>query len=98
MTTKKTPVKKTIVKKTVVKKTKPLTKLQLAERKASNMEWAVVSAYNNFDELFALLSLFRNYIDHEHFNKYTAKNALNGIFTNAIHIQTSMMDEAGLEW
>jgi hypothetical protein len=90
--------KKTLVKKTVVKKTKPLTKLQLAERKAQNMEWAVINAYNNFDELFALLSLLRNYLDHEHFNKYTAKNAINGIFTNAINIQTSMMDEAGLEW
>jgi hypothetical protein len=87
MATKKTPAKP-----------KPLTKLQQAERKAQNMEWAVISAYNNFDELFALLCLYRNYIDDEHFNKYTAKNALNGIFTNAIHIQTSMMDEAGLEY
>jgi hypothetical protein len=93
MATKKTPVKKTIV-----KKTKPLTKLQLAERKINNLEWAITSAYNNFDELFALLCVYRNYIDHEHFNKYTAKNALNGIFTNAIHIQTSLMDEAGLEY
>ena len=85
-------------KKTPVKKTKPLTKLQLAERKINNMEWAITSAYNNFDELFALLCVYRNYIDHEHFSKYTAKNALNGIFTNAINIQTSMMDEAGLEY
>ena len=90
--------KKILVKKTLVKKTRPLTKLQQAERKAQNMEWAVISAYNNFDELYALLCLYRNYIDDEHFNKYTAKNALNGIFTNAIHIQTSMMDEAGLDY
>jgi hypothetical protein len=93
MTTKKTPVKKT-----PIKKTKPSTKLQLAERKIQNLEWAIVSAYNNFDELFALLCVYRTYIDHEHFSKYTAKNALSGIFTNAIHIQTSLMDEAGLEY
>jgi hypothetical protein len=80
------------------KKQKPLTKLQIAERKANNLEWAVVNAYNNFDELFALLCVFRNYIDTDTFSKYTAKNALNGIFTNAIHIQTSMMDEAGIEY
>ena len=86
------------IKKPVVKKVKPLTKLQLAERKANNMEWAVVNAYNNFDELFALLCVLRNYLDADNYSKYTAKNALNGIFTNAINIQTSMMDEAGLEW
>jgi hypothetical protein len=88
MTTKKTPVKKA----------KPLNKLQLAERKINNLEWAIISAYNNFDELFALLCVYRNYIDDENFSKYTAKNALNGIFTNAIHIQTSMMDDAGIEY
>jgi hypothetical protein len=93
MATKKTPVKKP-----VVKKAKPLTKLQLAERKANNMEWAITSAYNNFDELFALLCVYREYLDTPNYSKYTAKNALNGIFTNAIHIQTSLMDEAGLEW
>jgi hypothetical protein len=86
------------IKKTPVKKVKPLTKLQLAERKAQNMEWAIVSAYNNFDELFALLCLMREYLDNPNYSKYTAKNALNGLFTNAIHIQTSLMDEAGLEW
>jgi hypothetical protein len=93
MATKKTPVKKT-----VVKKTKPLTKLEIAERKIQNMQWAIEAAYNNFDELFALLCIYRTYIDHEHYSKYTAKNALNGIFTNAINIQTNLMDEAGLEY
>lgn len=86
MATKKTP------------KAKPLTKLQQAERKASNMEYAIYSAYNNFDELFALLRLYRDYIESPEYNKYTAKNALNGIFTNAITLQTNLMDEAGVEW
>lgn len=86
MATKKTP------------KVKPLTKLQLAERKAQNMEWAIISAYNNFDELFALLRIFRDYTQTEQFDKYTSRNALNGIFTLAINIQTSMMDEAGIEY
>jgi hypothetical protein len=93
MATKKTPVKKTIV-----KKTKPLTKLQLAERKINNLEWAIINAYNNFDELFALLRIVRDYSQTDEFSKYTVKHALNGIFTNAIHIQTSLMDEAGLEY
>jgi hypothetical protein len=80
------------------KKAKPLTKLEQAERKASNLEYAVYDTYNNFDELFALLRLYRDYINSPEYNKYTAKHALNGIFTNAINIQTSMMDQAGLEW
>lgn len=79
-------------------KVKPLTALQMAERKAANMEYAIYSAYNNFDELFALLRLYKEYIDSPNYNKYTAKNALNGIFTNAISMQTNLMDEAGLEW
>lgn len=82
----------------MIKKAKPLTKLEQAERKASNMEYAICSAYNNFDELFALLRLYRDYINSPEYNKYTAKHALNGIFTNAINIQTSLMDEAGLEY
>jgi hypothetical protein len=93
MATKKTPVKKP-----VVKKAKPLTKLQLAERKINNLEWAIINAYNNFDELFALLRIVRDYSQTEEFSKYTAKHALNGIFTNAINIQTNMMDEAGMEY
>jgi hypothetical protein len=86
------------VKKTPVKKQKPLTKLQLAERKASNLEYAVYDTYNNFDELFALLRLYKDYIESPNYNKYTAKHALNGIFTNAINMQTFMMDNAGLEY
>lgn len=79
-------------------KAKPLTALQQAERKAANLEYAIYDTYNNFDELFALLRLYKDYIDSENYNKYTAKHALNGIFSNAINMQTSMMDQAGLEW
>lgn len=86
MTIKKTP------------KAKPLTALQLAERKSANMEYAIYDTYNTFDELFALLRLYKEYIDNPNYNKYTAKHALNGIFTNAINMQTGMMDQAGLEY
>ena len=79
-------------------KAKPLTALQQAERKAANLEYAIYDTYNNFDELFALLRLYKDYIDSDNYNKYTAKHALNGIFSNAINMQTSMMDQAGLEW
>jgi len=79
-------------------KAKPLTKLQMAERKAANMEYAIYDTYNNFDELFALLRLYKDYIESDNYNKYTAKHALNGIFTNAINMQTMMMDQAGLEY
>jgi hypothetical protein len=79
-------------------KAKPLTALQQAERKAANMEYAIYDTYNNFDELFALLRLYKDFIESPNYNKYTAKNALNGIFTNAISMQTSLMDQAGLEY
>ena len=86
MTAKKTP------------KAKPLTPLELAQRTASNYEYAIYDTYNNFDELFALLRLYKDYIESPNYNKYTAKHALNGIFTNAINMQTSMMDQAGLDY
>jgi hypothetical protein len=83
----------------MMKKTvKPLTKLQQAQNKAERLECAIYYTHSNFDELFGLLRLYRDYIDSPDYNKYTAKNALNGIFTHAIHIHTALIDESGVEW
>ena len=81
-----------------MKKTKALTKVQQLERKIENLEYAIAENYSNNDELFGLLIVFREYLASENYSQYTAKNALNGIFTVAIHNQTTLMDYAGMEY
>ncbi len=51
MTAKKTP-----------KKPKPLTKVQQLERQVSILESAVYQAYNDYEEIFALIRVFRIYV------------------------------------
>jgi len=87
MTAKKTP-----------KKPKPLTKVQQLERKVSILESAVYQAYNDYEELFALIRVFRSYSKSEDYSKYLANDYLMAITTNLIANQTNMMDYAGLEY
>ncbi len=87
MTAKKTP-----------KKPKPLTKVQQLERKVSILESAVYQAYNDYEELFALIRVFRSYAKSDDYSKYLANDYLMAITTNLIANQTNMMDCAGLEY
>lgn len=79
-------------------KVKPLTPLEKAERKIENLEYAIWQHYKDTDELFAQLTVFKAYLETEEFNKYVAKNYINGIFTTAISHQGNLMDQAGLEY
>ena len=87
MTTKKTP-----------KKPKPLTKVQQLERQVSILESAVYQAYNDYEEIFALIRVFRSYAKSDDYSKYLANDYLMAITTNLIANQTNMMDCAGLEY
>jgi hypothetical protein len=87
MTAKKTP-----------KKPKPLTKVQQLERQVSILESAIYQAYNDYDEIFALIRVFRSYAKSEDYSKYLADDYLMAIITNIISNQTTMMDCAGLEY
>lgn len=87
MTTKKTPAKP-----------KPLTKVQELERRICILESALYQAYNDFDEVYALVRVFRDYSKTENYSKYLADDYLKAITTNLIQNQTMMMDCAGLEY
>ena len=87
MTAKKTP-----------KKPKPLTKVQQLERQVSILESAVYQAYNDYEEIFALIRVFRSYAKSDDYSKYLANDYLMAITTNLIANQTNMMDYAGLEY
>ncbi len=80
------------------KKPKPLTKVQQLERKVSILESAVYQAYNDYEELFALIRVFRSYAKSDDYSKYLANDYLMAITTNLIANQTNMMDCAGLEY
>jgi len=87
MTAKKTP-----------KKPKPLTKVQQLERQVSILESAVYQAYNDYEEIFALIRVFRSYAKSDDYSKYLANDYLMAITTNLIANQTNMMDCANLEY
>ena len=87
MTTKKTSLKP-----------KPLTKVQQLERQISILESAIYQSYNNYEEIFALIRVFRSYAKSEYYSKYLADDYLMAIITNIISNQTTMMDCAGLEY
>lgn len=87
MTAKKTP-----------KKPKPLTKVQQLERQVSILESAVYQAYNDYEEIFALIRVFRSYAKSDDYSKYLANDYLMAITTNLIANQTNMMECAGLEY
>jgi hypothetical protein len=87
MTTKKNPAKP-----------KPLTKVQELERKVSILESALYQGYNDYEDLFALIRVFRTYQKSEDYSKYLADDYLSAIVTNIIANQSNMMDCAGLEY
>lgn len=79
-------------------KPKPLTKVQELERKINILESAIYQAYNDYDEIFALVRVFRSYAKSEDYSKYLADDYLMAITSNLISNQTLMMDCAGLEY
>ena len=52
-----------------VKKPKPLTKVQQLERQISILESAIYQSYNNYEEIFALIRVFRSYAKSEDYSK-----------------------------
>jgi hypothetical protein len=86
MATKKTPAKP-----------KPLTKVQELERRINILEGTIYQAYNDQDELFAMIRIFKTYCKSEEFNKYTVNDYLSAMITNIVASQGLMMDSASLE-
>lgn len=86
MTTKKQP------------KAKPLTKLQEAERNASIYAEALYMAYEDYDEMFAVLRYIIDDVEKPEYSRYQVLGALKALRTLMISNQTMMMDCAGLEY
>ena len=87
MATKKTPAKP-----------KPLTKVEQLERRINLLEGTIYQAYNDQDELFAMIKILRAYCKSEEFNKYTMTDYLSAMVTNIVASQGLMMDSASLEY
>jgi hypothetical protein len=68
-------------------------------KKFTHSDMACYQMYNNLDEVFGSLNVLRHYLETaQPISSHVAKNALNGIFTQLIHAQSNMMDEANLEY
>ena len=62
-----------------------------------NLEFAILNATESYDEIYGLMVVFREYIRSENFSKYTAENALNGIFSLLIKTQVDLGHYADME-
>ena len=68
-------------------------------KKLTHSDMACYQMYHDLDEVFGSLNVLRHYLKTaQPISSYVAKNALNGIFTQLIHAQSNMMDEANLEY
>jgi len=67
------------------------------DARIKHLEFAIGNCIENYDEVYGLMVLFRDYLESENFSKYTAKNALNGIFSLLIKNQMDLEDYAGME-
>ena len=79
-------------------KTKPLTKLQLAERRIQDLEYAIYQNSQDMHEVTAQLRVLKVFVDSDEYSKYTAKDFINGILTTVHGGQEFMMINAGLEY
>jgi hypothetical protein len=79
-------------------KAKPLTKIQMAERKIQDFEYAIYQNNADMHEVTAQLRVLKVFIESENYSKYTAKDFINGILTTIHGNQELMMINAGLEY
>lgn len=77
---------------------KQMTKLQQAEDSVSMLESSLYMAYDDYDEMFAVLRYIIDDVDKPDFSRYQVKGALKALRTLMIHNQQVMMDCAGLEY
>jgi hypothetical protein len=59
---------------------------------------ALYQAYDDFDEMFAVLRYIIEDVEKEEFSKYQVRGALKSLRTLMITNQSMMMDCAGLEY
>jgi hypothetical protein len=89
--------------KTTTKTVKPATpkkrtKLQESQFQQMIMSEALYQAYDDYDEMFAVLRYIIEDVEKEDFSKYQVRGALKSLRTLMITNQSMMMDCAGLEY
>jgi hypothetical protein len=77
---------------------KKRTPLQEAQFQQMIMSEALYMAYDDYDEMFAVLKYIIDDVEKPEFSKYQVRNALKSLRTLMITNQSMMMDCAGLEY
>ena len=77
---------------------KKRTALQEAQFQQMIMSEALYMAYDDYDEMFAVLRYVLDDIDKPDFSKYQVRGALKALRTLMISNQSMMMDSAGLDY
>jgi undecaprenyl pyrophosphate synthase len=93
-----TATKKTAVKKLPAKKVTPAEQIAKLEMNNAILEQSIYMAYDDYDEMFAVLRYVIDDVEKPEFSRYQVRDALKAIRTLMIHNQSMMMDCAGLEY
>ena len=90
--------KKTTAKKLPAKKVTPAEQIAKLEMNNAILEQALYMAYDDYDEMFAVLRYVIDDAEKKDHSIYQIRGALKAIRTLMFANQTSMMDVAGLEY
>ena len=88
MTTKKLPAKKVT----------PAEQIAKLEMNNAILEQSIYMAYDDYDEMFAVLRYILDDVDKPEFSKYQVRGALKALRSLMLANQTNMMDCAGLDY
>ena len=80
------------------KKVKPSEQIAKLEMNNAILEQALYQAYDDYDEMFAVLRYIIEDVEKPEFSKYQVRGALKSLRTLMITNQSMMMDCAGLEY
>jgi hypothetical protein len=80
------------------KKVTPAEQIAKLEMNNAILEQALYMAYNDYDEMFAVLRYVLDDIDKPDFSKYQVRGALKALRSLMLANQTTMMDCAGLDY
>lgn len=81
-----------------IKKVKLNDGISKLETQVAILESALYQAYDDYDEMFAILRYIIEDVEKEEFSKYQVRGALKSLRTLMITNQSIMMDCAGLEY
>ena len=87
-----------MTKKLPAKKVTPKDQIAKLEMNNAILEQSIYMAYNDYDEMFAVLRYVLDDVDKPDFSRYQVAGALKALRSLMIANQSNMMDCAGLEY